>query len=71
MLKSLVYLQQRCLKKLKILTKIVNVDEENLHIYQTTWGISMNILGKPCIIKVKKKKQDFTLSLENTVLEKP
>ena len=37
---SLVYLQQGSVKKSKLmkLMKLVNVDEVNLHIFQTTWG---------------------------------
>ena len=32
-------------KKSKKLIKIVSIEEENLHIYWTTWGISMKLLG--------------------------
>ena len=53
--------------------KIVNIMEENLRIFQTIWGISMKFPGKmsydTVILKVS-KKQGFTPSLENTVLEK-
>ena len=41
MLTSLVYLQQGNVKKSKKLIKLANIDEENLHIFQTTSGISM------------------------------
>ena len=50
--------------------KIVNIDGENLHI---SWGISMKFSEKMrllIILKVK-ENQDFTLSLEDTFLEKP
>ena len=45
--------------------KIVNIDGENLHIFL--------MKGKMCLMIILKvtKKQDFTLSLEDTVLEKP
>ena len=42
---SLVYLQQGNVKKLKKSMKIVNIDEENLHIFGTNW-ISMKFLGR-------------------------
>ena len=50
--------------------KRVNIDGENLHI---SWGISMKFSEKMrllIILKVK-ENQDFTLSLEDTFLEKP
>ena len=36
MLTSLVYLQQGNVKKLKKLMEVVNIDEENLHIFGIT-----------------------------------
>ena len=54
--------------------KIVNVEEENLHIFWITWGISIEILGKMWIMILKvTRKLDFTfsVSLKNTFLEKP
>ena len=33
------------LKNLKKI-KVVNTEEENIHFFLTTWGISMNISGK-------------------------
>ena len=57
MLTSFVYLQQGNVKKSKKLMKIVNTDEENLHIFRIT------------ILNVT-KKQGFAPSIENTVLEK-
>ena len=63
---SLVYLQQGNVKKLKNSMKVVNIDEENLHIFQTAWGISMNFSGTMYLMitfKVR-KKHGFTLSLE-------
>ena len=46
--------------------EIVNIDEENIHIFRTTSGISMKFSGKMCrtIMLRVTKKQDFTLSLE-------
>ena len=42
--------------------QIVNIDGENLHIFWTTWGVSM---------KFWEKKQGFTLSLGDTFFGKP
>ena len=36
--------------------KTVNIDEENLHTFQTTWGISMILSGKMCLIIILKVK---------------
>ena len=73
MLTSSVYLQWRNVKKSKQLMKLANIDKENLHIFQTTWGSSMKFSGKMCLVIILKvtKKQGFTTSLENTVLKKP
>ena len=49
--------------------KIVNIEEENLHISWKSWEISMKFSGKMWLIKVT-KNQGFTLSLKNTFLEK-
>ena len=54
MLTKLVYLQQKNLKKSKKLLKIVIIEEENLNIYQTTWGLSMKFSGK---IKIENNKK--------------
>ena len=62
MLTSLVYLQKENVKKLKKLMKIVNIDEEDFHIFQTTFSGKLFLM-----IKVKVTKKHFTLSLENTV----
>ena len=72
MLTSLVYLQQENVKKSKKLIKLDNTDEENFHIFQTIWGISMKLSGKTCLMIILKvtKKQSFIPPLENTVLEK-
>ena len=54
--------------------KIANIDKEILHIFWTSWVISMKFSGKmwPMIIlKVTKKTQVFTLCLEDTIFEKP
>ena len=53
--------------------KIVNLNEENLNIFRTTWGISLKFSEKmrlPIITKVA-KTQGFSPSQENTNLEKP
>ena len=53
--------------------KIVNLNEENLNIFRTTWGISLKFSEKmrlPIIPKVA-KTQGFSPSQENTNLEKP
>ena len=65
MLTSLVSLQQRNVKKSAKLTKIVNIKEENLHIFWMTWGISMIFSGKIWLMIILKvtKMQGFTLSL--------
>ena len=57
MLTSLVSLQQENVKKSEKLMKIVNIEEENLHIFWTRWGISMKFPGKmslTIILKVPK-----------------
>ena len=56
------------------MTKIVYIDEENLHIFRTTRGMSIKFTGKMCRIMLILKttqKQGFTFFLENTVLENP
>ena len=64
---SLVYLQQRNFKKSKKSLKIV--EEENLHIFWTTWGISKKLSGKMYLVMIFEvtKNQGFTHSLEKTV----
>ena len=49
--------------------KIINIDKENVHIFQSTRGISMKFSGKMRLMIILKviKKQGFTLSVENTV----
>ena len=68
MLTLLVSLQQGNVKQFEKLTKIVNIQEENLHILCTSWKISMKFSGKMWLMIVLKvtKKQGFTLSLKNT-----
>ena len=46
MLKSIVSLQQENSKKPEKLMKIVNIEEENLQIFWTSWGISMKFKKK-------------------------
>ena len=70
MLTSLVYLKLANIKKSKVLIKIVNIDEKNLYIFLTTWGISMKFSGKvflTIILKVA-KNQGFSVSLQNAVI---
>ena len=70
---SLAYLQQGNVKKSPKLMKIVNTDEENLHIFRTPSGILMKFSGNICLmitLKVEEKNKGFTPSLRNTVLEK-
>ena len=53
--------------------KLANIDRKFLYIFWTSWGNSMKYSGKvwiKIILKVT-KKQSFTLSLEDTFLEKP
>ena len=72
MLKSLVSLQQVNAKKPKKSMKIVNAEGENLHIFLNNLRNITEIFRKGVAsdnIKIH-KKQSFTLSLENTVLEK-
>ena len=68
---SLVYLQQGNVKKSKNLMTVVNIDKENLHIFQTARGTSMKFSGKMCLIIMLKvtKNLGFALSLEYTLLE--
>ena len=58
-------------KNLKNLMKIVNTNEKNLHIFRATRRISMKFSGKMCLMIILKatKKQGFTISLENIILE--
>ena len=44
--------------------EIANIDEESLHIFWKTWGISMKFSVKDVAIK-----QGFNLSLEDSILE--
>ena len=45
--------------------KIVNIEKENLHIFQTAGGISMTFSGKICLMIILKvrEKYHFFLSL--------
>ena len=75
--RSLLYvdvsLQQGNVEKFEKLIKMVNIEEENLHIFWTSWGISMKVSGKMWVMRILKvtKKQGSILSLKNTFLEKP
>ena len=53
--------------------KIANIDREILHIFWTTWGISMKFSGKMWLMIILKvtKNQGFTLPLEDIFFEKP
>ena len=61
------------MKKSEYLVKIVNLEVENLHMFWTNWEISRKFSGKMWLMIILKvaKKQDFTLSLKSTFLEKP
>ena len=52
--------------------KIVNIDKGSLDIFQTTLGILVKFSGRTCLTTIldMAKKQAFTFSLENAVLEK-
>ena len=52
--------------------KIVIIEGENLHIFWTTWGISMKLSGNMWLMIILKvpTKQDFTLSPEDIFLKK-
>ena len=52
--------------------KIVNIEREIVHIFWTTWGISMEFSGKVWLMIILKltKNQCFILSLEDTFFEK-
>ena len=72
MLTSLVSLQQRNVKKSKKLMNMVNIEEENIHIFLTNWGISITFLGKMWLVIIfEVTKNRVNLSLQNTCLEKP
>ena len=60
-------------KNPKKIMKIANIEEENLHIFWTTWGTSMKVLGKMWLMTMLKvtEKQAFKLTLKNAFLEKP
>ena len=53
--------------------KIVDIDGENLHIFGTTWGISIKFSEKMWLMIILKvtKKQAFNRSLEDTFFKKP
>ena len=53
--------------------KIANIDREILHIFWTTWGISIKFSEKMWFLITLKviKNKGFTLSLEYTFFEKP
>ena len=52
--------------------KIANIEREIIYNFWTTWGIYMKFSGKMCLMIILKvtKIQGFTLSLEDTLLEK-
>ena len=51
--------------------KLINVDEENLHIFRTTREMSMKFSKKICLMIISKvtKNQGFTRPPKDTVLE--
>ena len=73
MLTSLISLQKANVRKTEEKSlEIVNIEGENLHIFWTTWRISIKFSEKMrLMIRLKvTKNQGFTLPLENTFLEK-
>ena len=63
MLTSLVYLQKGNFKKSKKLIKLVNTDEESLHIFQTIWGFSNDCFWRSnlfLIVNIEKIKIRIT-----------
>ena len=71
MLTSLLSLKQGNVKKSEKLMKTVNIEENHLHIFWTTWGISIKFSEKiwlKIILKVT-KKQGIILCLKNAFLE--
>ena len=73
MLTPLFFLQPVNVKKSETLAKIANIHEENLHIFWRTWRILIKFARKISLMIILKftKNQGLTLSLENTILEKP
>ena len=53
--------------------KIANIEREILHIFWTTWGISMKISGNMWIMIIFKvtNSQGFILPFADTFFEKP
>ena len=50
--------------------KIVNIDKENINIFQAPWKVSKKFSGRMCLMIIT-KNQGLTPSLENAVFEKP
>ena len=52
---------------------IAHIDRESLHIFWMTWEFSIKFIGKMWLMIILNvlKKQYFTLSLEDSVSEKP
>ena len=65
-------INRKC-QKFKKLKKIANVEEENLHIFWTTWGMWMTFSGKMWLVIILEvtKNQNCTFSPENVFFEKP
>ena len=63
---------QKNLKNRWKLMKIADIDREILHIFWTTWGISMKFPGNMWLMIILKvtKNHSFTLSLENKFFNK-
>ena len=70
---SLAFLQQGNVKKSKKLVNVVNIEEENLHIFWTSWEIPMKFSGKMWLMIILKvtKEQISTHSPKNIFLEEP
>ena len=73
MLTSLISLQQGNVKKSKKAMKIVSIEGESLHIFWTTWGLSMEFSEKTwlmIILKFTKKAGFHSLSLSLSLSRK-
>ena len=72
MLMSSVFFATRKCQKIQTIDEN-SIEEENLHICWTCWGISMKFSGKMSLIIILKltKNQHSNRSLKSTFLEKP
>ena len=73
LISSVICWRQGNVKKSEKLMKIINIDGGNLHMFWTTWGISMKFSGNMRLMIMLKvtENQGFTLFPEDTLLKKP